>query len=167
MNFLCQIYADRFSMLVGKSGKHELLELAMLVTVSMTILCALGVAFYLQFLIALSKECRHHRIRYLVRLQSDSLEHAIPDDRVLDSRRERCRRVEGDVGGTDGGKFLRVKWQICLQALHQVEHDHRDQTEQQHADRVLNSILSLNPTSAGAGRNLSSIRFKHSDCSTF
>jgi len=55
-----------------------------LLSVAISTLCTLGVTFYLRFLIALCKECRRHRICYLVRLQSDSLEHAIPDDRVLD-----------------------------------------------------------------------------------
>jgi len=71
-------------MALREAGKHELLELAVLVTVLIATLCTLGTAFYLRFLIAVYKECRHYRICYLVRLQSDSLEHAIPDDRVLD-----------------------------------------------------------------------------------
>jgi hypothetical protein len=34
----------------------------MVVTTVMTVLCSVGVAFYLRFLVALCKECKHQRI---------------------------------------------------------------------------------------------------------
>jgi hypothetical protein len=37
----------------------------------MTISCAAGIAFYLRFLVALSKECKHRWIGYFVRINSD------------------------------------------------------------------------------------------------
>ena len=45
--------------------------------VAMAVLCAVGVTFYMRFLIALCKECRPQGISYLVRLQSEW------DDEVL------------------------------------------------------------------------------------
>ena len=39
--------------------------------------CAAGVSFYLRFLVAMAKECRHTRICYLVRIQPDAREIAI------------------------------------------------------------------------------------------
>ena len=41
----------------------------MLFIPAMTVLCAAGVAFYLRFLIALSKECKPCRIGYWLRLR--------------------------------------------------------------------------------------------------
>jgi hypothetical protein len=35
----------------------------------LTAICAVGVSFYLRYLVALCKECRFTRIRYLVRLE--------------------------------------------------------------------------------------------------
>jgi hypothetical protein len=61
-----------------------------LVTISIAALCTLGVAFYVRFLIALCKECRHHCICYLVRLESSSLEHTTPDGRVLNPSIQRA-----------------------------------------------------------------------------
>jgi hypothetical protein len=55
----------------------------MVVTTVMTALCTVGIAFYVRFLVALSKECRHHRIRYLLRLQPDSVEQLIPEAQEL------------------------------------------------------------------------------------
>ena len=46
---------------------------------AMIALCTIGVGFYLRFLIALLHECKRRRIRYLVRLQPDAIEFAIPD----------------------------------------------------------------------------------------
>ena len=68
----------------GGAGKDELEEVGMLIAASMATVCTLGVAFYAKFLFALYKECRHQRICYLVRLRTHSMEHAIPDDQVLD-----------------------------------------------------------------------------------
>jgi hypothetical protein len=51
----------------------------MVVTTVMTVLCSVGVAFYLRFLVALCKECKHQRICYLVRMPPESAECAIPN----------------------------------------------------------------------------------------
>jgi hypothetical protein len=37
----------------------------------MTISCAAGIAFYVRFLVALCKECKHRWIGYFVRINSD------------------------------------------------------------------------------------------------
>jgi hypothetical protein len=57
----------------------------MVVMTVMTALCTVSVAFYVRFLVALCKECRHQRICYLVRLEPDSVEHAIPEARELEA----------------------------------------------------------------------------------
>ena len=57
----------------------------MFVILSMTVLCTSGVTFYVRFLVALCKECRHQRISYVVRLQPESLEHIIPEARELET----------------------------------------------------------------------------------
>ena len=51
----------------------------MVVITAMTVLCTLGVGFYLRFLTALLHECKPRRIRYLVRLQLGPIECAIPE----------------------------------------------------------------------------------------
>jgi hypothetical protein len=40
-------------------------------TAVMTISCAAAIAFYVRFLVALSKELKHRWIRYFVRINSD------------------------------------------------------------------------------------------------
>ena len=50
--------------------------------------------------------------------------------------RERRGGVEGQVG-RDGAEALRVERQQLLQPLHRVEHQHRDDAEQQQRDGVL------------------------------
>ena len=57
----------------------------MFVILAMTALCTGGVAFYVRFLVALCKECRHQRICYVVRLQPESLEHIIPEAQELEA----------------------------------------------------------------------------------
>jgi hypothetical protein len=57
----------------------------MVVTTVMTVLCSVGVAFYLRFLVALCKECKHQRICYLVRMPPESAECAIPNTRELET----------------------------------------------------------------------------------
>jgi hypothetical protein len=56
----------------------------MVVMTAMTALCTVGVGFYVRFLVALYKECRHSRICYLVLLQSNSVEQVIPEARELE-----------------------------------------------------------------------------------
>jgi hypothetical protein len=53
----------------------------MVVALTMATLSAIGVAFYGSFLFALCKECRRHRICYVVCLQIKSFEHPISEDR--------------------------------------------------------------------------------------
>lgn len=55
----------------------------MLLTISIAMLCTLGVAFYCCFLFALCKECRHHRICYLVRSRTYPHKLLISDDGAL------------------------------------------------------------------------------------
>ena len=57
----------------------------MVVMTVMTALCTVGVAFYVRFLVALYKECRHSRICYLVLLQSNSVEQVISEARELEA----------------------------------------------------------------------------------
>jgi hypothetical protein len=45
----------------------------------LTAVCAVGVLFYLRFLIALCKECRFTRISYLVRLEPTVREESISE----------------------------------------------------------------------------------------
>jgi len=57
----------------------------MLAVTAMTTLCTVAVAFYVRFLVALWKECRHIGICYLVRLQYDSDEDLIPETPRVDT----------------------------------------------------------------------------------
>ena len=52
----------------------------------MTAVCTLSLAFAVRFLVALCKECRHHRIWicYLVRIRPGSDKCVIPNTRELD-----------------------------------------------------------------------------------
>jgi hypothetical protein len=54
-------------------------EAAMFVMLAMMVLCTAGVAFYVQFLVALCKECKPRRIGYWVRLRLDSGEDTIAE----------------------------------------------------------------------------------------
>ena len=58
----------------------------MVAITAMKAVCTLGVAFYVRFLVALCKECRHHRIWicYLVRIRPGSGKCVIPNTRELD-----------------------------------------------------------------------------------
>jgi hypothetical protein len=58
----------------------------MVVMTVMTALCTVGVAFYVRFLVALYKDCRHERICYLVLLESDSVEQVSPGPGNLKQR---------------------------------------------------------------------------------
>jgi hypothetical protein len=40
------------------------------------------------------------------------------------------------VRGAYGAKFLRIEQQISLQTFHRIEHDHRDNAEEKHRDRI-------------------------------
>jgi hypothetical protein len=44
-------------------------------------ICALAIAFYLRFLVALSGECHFARICYLVRIQPEAIELAVVEAR--------------------------------------------------------------------------------------
>ena len=57
----------------------------MVVMTVMTALCTVSIAFYVKFLVAVCKECKHERICYLVRLQRDSVELVIPEARELEA----------------------------------------------------------------------------------
>lgn len=46
-------------------------EVGMVGMAVMTISCAAGIAFYVRFLVALSKECKHRWIGYFIRINSD------------------------------------------------------------------------------------------------
>jgi hypothetical protein len=50
----------------------------MLAIAAMTMLCTGAIAFYLRFLFALFRECKHHWIGYLVRLRKESKEDPSP-----------------------------------------------------------------------------------------
>jgi len=52
-------------------------DAAMVAMTIMAVLCSVGVAFYLRFLVALCKECRLRRTCYLVRFQPNSDEYPI------------------------------------------------------------------------------------------
>lgn len=52
----------------------------MVVIAALTVLCTVGVGFYLRFLIALLLECRRRRVCYLVRLQPGPIECAERQD---------------------------------------------------------------------------------------
>jgi hypothetical protein len=49
----------------------------MFVMAAMTVLCTAGIAFYVRFLVALSKECKPRRIGFWVRMRLASDEDAI------------------------------------------------------------------------------------------
>jgi hypothetical protein len=55
----------------------------MVAITGMTVLCTVGVAFYVRFLVALCKECRHRRIWtcYFARIRPGSGECVIPNTR--------------------------------------------------------------------------------------
>jgi len=55
----------------------------MVAIAAMTALCTIGIGFYVRFLVALCKECSHHRICYLVRLQPSSEEYVLPNTQEL------------------------------------------------------------------------------------
>jgi hypothetical protein len=57
----------------------------MLVAISLTALCVLGIAFYTRFVYALCKECADRRICYLVCLRTSHPQHAISHERALDT----------------------------------------------------------------------------------
>jgi hypothetical protein len=63
MNSLFEIHVDWFLIVCGRPDKQRVRpEAKMVVTTVMTVLCSVGVAFYLRFLVALCKECKHQRI---------------------------------------------------------------------------------------------------------
>ena len=47
----------------------------------LTMLCLLGVTFYVRFLVALCKECRTHRVLSWMRLRAPSNLYAFPQER--------------------------------------------------------------------------------------
>jgi hypothetical protein len=49
----------------------------MFVMAAMTVLCTAGIAFYVRFLVALSKECKPRRIGFWVRMRLAADEDAI------------------------------------------------------------------------------------------
>ena len=62
-NSLFEIYVDWFLIMCGRPDKQRVRpEAKMVVITVMTVLCSVGVAFYLRFLVALCKECKHERI---------------------------------------------------------------------------------------------------------
>jgi len=65
-------------------NQFGLVEFVMLVTICLTALCVLGIAFYTKFVYALCKECAHRRI-YLVCLRTHHPQHAISHERALDT----------------------------------------------------------------------------------
>ena len=63
MNSLFEIYVDWFLIMCGRPDKQRVRPEAKMVVLSvMRVLCSVGVAFYLRFLVALCKECKHERI---------------------------------------------------------------------------------------------------------
>jgi hypothetical protein len=66
-------------------GQQKLVEFIMLLTVSLAILCALGVAFYMTFMYALCKECARPRVCSLVCVRTHHPDHAIPEESALDA----------------------------------------------------------------------------------
>ena len=63
MNSLFEIHVDWFLIGCGRPDKQRVRpEAKMVVLTVMTVLCNVGVAFYLRFLVALCKECKHQRI---------------------------------------------------------------------------------------------------------
>ena len=76
--------------------------------------------------------------------------------------RERRRRVEREVG-RDGAEALRIPRQPLLHALHQVEHQHRDDAEQQHRDGVLGPAHLARLVDAGRSIDQPLDRPKHRD----
>ena len=60
---LFEIHVDWFLIVGGRPDKQRVRpEAKMVVLTVMTVLCSVGVAFYLRFLVALCKECKHERI---------------------------------------------------------------------------------------------------------
>lgn len=63
MNSLFEIHVDWFLIVCGRPDKQRVRPRAKMVVLTvMTVLCNVGVAFYLRFLVALCKECKHERI---------------------------------------------------------------------------------------------------------
>jgi hypothetical protein len=56
----------------------------MVAITTFVLLSTLAIAFYVRFLIAISKVCKGHRTYHLVRLRSDWGETATPADRAME-----------------------------------------------------------------------------------
>lgn len=59
-------------------------EVGMVGMAVITISCAAGVAFYVRFLVALCKECKHRWIGYFVRINSDEGGYPVGEPREPD-----------------------------------------------------------------------------------
>ena len=53
----------------------------MFATTAITLLCIAGISFYVQFLVAMCRECKPRRMGYWVRLRLGSSEESIPEPR--------------------------------------------------------------------------------------
>jgi hypothetical protein len=60
---------------------------SMVVSAAMTMLCTMGIGFYIRFFVAMLRECKPKRIGYLILLRTDSAEHTIPPTKTEASLR--------------------------------------------------------------------------------
>jgi hypothetical protein len=56
----------------------------MVASLMLASICAVAIAFYVRFLVALSAECQFTRIRHLIRIQPEAIELAVVEARNED-----------------------------------------------------------------------------------